>query len=29
MIVAFGVVIGAVALSLLQAIYGINPAGLR
>jgi type II secretory pathway component PulF len=29
MIVVFGVVIGAVALSLLQAIYGINPAGLR
>jgi type II secretory pathway component PulF len=29
MIVAFGVVIGAVALSLLQAIYGITPAGLR
>lgn len=29
MIVTFGVVIGAVALSLLQAIYGINPAGLR
>lgn len=29
MIVAFGLVIGAVALSLLQAIYGINAAGLR
>ncbi|MDQ8153411.1 MAG: type II secretion system F family protein [Gemmatimonadota bacterium] len=29
MIVAFGVVVGGIALSLLQAIYGINPAGLR
>ena len=29
MIVALGVVVGAIALSLLQAIYGINPAGLR
>lgn len=29
MIVVFGVVIGAIALSLLQAIYGINPAGVR
>jgi type II secretory pathway component PulF len=29
MIVAFGAVVGVIALSLLQAIYGINPAGLR
>lgn len=29
MIVVFGVLVGAVALSLLQAIYGVNPAALR
>lgn len=29
MIIAFGTVVGGIALSLLQAIYGINPAGLR
>lgn len=29
MIVAFGGVVALVALSLLQAIYGLNPAGLR
>ena len=29
MIVAFGAVVGVIALSLLQAIYGINPMGLR
>ncbi len=29
MIIGFGVVVGFVALSLLQAIYGINPASLR
>lgn len=29
MIIAFGVVVGFVALALLQAIYGMNPAGLR
>ncbi|MCX5762407.1 MAG: type II secretion system F family protein [Gemmatimonadetes bacterium] len=28
-IVVFGLVVGFVALSLLQAIYGINPSGLR
>jgi len=28
-IIVFGAVVGFVALSLLQAIYGINPAGLR
>ena len=28
-IIIFGAVVGFVALSLLQAIYGINPAGLR
>lgn len=29
MIVVFGAIIGSVALSLLQAIYGMNPAALR
>jgi len=29
MVIAFGVVIAVIALSLLQAIYGINPASLR
>lgn len=29
MIIAFGAVVGCIALSLLQAIYGINPAGIR
>lgn len=29
MIIAFGGVVAVVALSLLQAIYGLNPAGLR
>ncbi len=29
MVIAFGGVVGVIALSLLQAIYGINPAGLR
>jgi len=29
MIVVFGVLVGGIALALLQAIYGLNPAGLR
>lgn len=29
MIVGFGLVVGGIALALLQAIYGLNPAGLR
>lgn len=29
MIIVFGAVVGVVALSLLQAIYGVNPASLR
>jgi len=29
MIVIFGVLVGGIALALLQAIYGLNPAGLR
>ena len=29
MIILFGAMVGLVALSLLQAIYGVNPAALR